>query len=424
MANVYARHTVGLDLDAYLLWLKALRGGAVAEGEDLIRFERAMRDYVGAAGCVAVASARAGFYLTLKALEIGPGDDVVMPAYTFPSMPAAVVATGARPVFVDADPETFNIDPALAARAVTTKTRGIVVAHLFGQAADVDAFGELASKRGISLLEDCAHSVGACWSGRRVGSLGEAGFFSFGIGKNMPCFGGGAVTFADRELAGKVRRLVNSSPIPSEMAVNLTVLKSIPSWLLTRPLVFPATLYVAARVLSHLGSDAMDRSVEEPIERTTKFSHGSLGRMANVQAALGLAQLERLPERNAKLSANGRRLAEKLADVPTIKAPLALDNDRHIYLYFRILVPEAERFRAALLKRGVDTQRDDMRNCADLAAFSEYAAECPVAAALPERSIELPNNEFLTDADLDYIARAVGEVAEEISGGSKAGNPT
>jgi dTDP-4-amino-4,6-dideoxygalactose transaminase len=415
MGHVYARHTVNLDGAAYGKYFSLWTKGELAEGSAVGEFEKAFAESVGAANCVAVSSARAGFYMTLKSLDIGPGDEILMPAYTFPSMPAVVAAAGATPVFVDVDPETFNIDPALAAAAVTEKTRAIVVAHLFGQTADMDALTALAAEKDLMILEDCAHSAGAESGGKKVGSFGKAGFFSFGIGKNMPCFGGGAVTFTDVETAGKVRRLVNSSTPSSNFAIHKTVLGSLPSWMLTRPAVFPWTLFVAARVLSSLGSDAMDKSVEEPIEETTRFSLRSLGGMSNLQAAVGLDQLAALPERNAKLAANGRLLAEKLADIPTIKAPQALDGLRHVYLYFRILVPEAEKFRARLLCKGVDTQRDDMRNCAGLDAFKRFASKCPVAEALPDQSIELPNNPFLSPADVEYIAGAVRETAEELS---------
>jgi len=419
MSHVYARHTVSLGSDAYWKYFDLWRSGELSQGDSIIAFEKAFAKYCGAAACLAVASARAGFYMTLKVLDIGDGDEVIMPAYTFPSMPAAVIAAGARPIFVDADPETFNIDPLLAKEAVTAKTKAIVAAHLFGQSADVAALRRLADENGIFLLEDCAHSAGAKSGDARVGSACAAGFFSFGIGKNMPCFGGGAVTFDDTEKAGKLRRMVNSSQFPDDFSIHKKVLSSLPSWLLTRPGIFPWTLYVGARVLSDLGSDAMDRSVEEPVEETTKFSLRSLGRMSNLQAAVGLDQLEKLPERNATLSANGRRLAEKLQDVATVKAPLPVEDESHIYLYFRILVPEAPLFRKLLLKRGVDTQRDDMRNCAGLDAFKRFAVKCPIAESLPETSIELPNNPFMTLADCDYIAEAVRMVAEEISGGSK-----
>lgn len=417
LLKVYARHTVNLDASAYLRYLKLWKDGEVSRGDDVIRFEKAFGTFIGAKACVAAASARAAFYVTLKAMNIEPGDEVILPAYTFPSMPAAVIAAGGKPVFVDVDPETYNIDPVLAGKAITKRTQAIVAAHLFGRSADVEALSKIAREADIYLVEDAAHAAGALSGGKRVGSFGDAAVFSFGIGKNMPCFGGGAVTFKDVELAGRVRKTVNSFSPPDGFGIHKTVLKSVPSWLLTRKAVFPWTLYVAARVLDTISSTAMDRSVEEPLSETTRFTLRSVGRISNLQAAVGLDQLEKLPERNAVLARNGAYLAKRLSDIPTVKAPEVLEGEEHIYLYFRILVPEAPKFRFLLRKRGIDTQRDDMANCAGLEEFSQFTADCPVAAGLPEKSIELPNNTSLSKGDLDYIASAVREVADIISGG-------
>jgi dTDP-4-amino-4,6-dideoxygalactose transaminase len=415
VVKVYTRHAVNLDLSAYITYFKLIADQGIANGDDITAFEKAFAKFLGATNCVGVSSARAGFFLTLKAMGIGPGKEVIMPAYTFPSMAAAVIATGAKPVFIDADPVSYNIDANLAARAVTSKTGAVVAAHLFGRAAEIERLAEIARGASACLIEDCAHAAGVLRGGKRVGSFGDAAVFSFGIGKNMPCFGGGAVAFMDKELAGKVRKLVTSTPPPDEVDIHKKVWASIPAWVGTRRYIAPWTLCVAARVLDGIGSDFMDRSVRKPVAEMTHFSPRVHGRMANLQAAVGLQQLGKLPKRNATLARNGKYLAEALAGIDGVTPPEALDNEEHIYLYFRVLVPEAKRFRSLLLKRGIDTQADDMANCAGLEAFRQFAADCPVAASLPARSIELPNNTSLTKGDLDYIAASVRAVAAEIA---------
>lgn len=415
--RVYPRHAVNLDSSAYATYFRLSREQGLSQGDSILAFEKAFTQFIGSASAVGVSSARAGFYITLKAMGIGQGSEVIMPAYTFPSMPAAVVAAGARPVFVDVDPKSYNMDPSLAGKAVTSRTKAVVAAHLFGRAAEIGALSDVASSIGAGLIEDCAHAAGALRGGRRLGSFGDAAVFSFGIGKNMPCFGGGAVCFRDRDLAGKVRKHVYSSPPPDEIDLHKKVLGTLPAYIGTRRNIFPWTLGIAAHVLARLGSDAMDRAVREPIENTTRFSLRSLGRMANIQAAVALEQLGKLPTRNATLARNGRYLAECLDGVQGIQPPESVANEEHIYLYFRILVPEAERFRMLLIERGVDTQADDMANCAGLDAFKDFAADCPVAASLPGRSIEIPNNTTMARGDLDYIAASVRQVAREITSG-------
>lgn len=413
--KVYPRHAVNLDSSAYMTYFELLKENALSEGDSGIAFEKAFTQFVGTASTVAVASARAGFYMTLKALGIGPGHEVVMPAYTFPSMAAAVIAAGARPVFADADPASCNVDPAKVEAAITDNTRAVVVAHLFGCAAEIEKLSAIAARAGVPLIEDCAHAAGVLRNGRRVGSFGDAAVFSFGIGKNMPCFGGGAVTFRDRDLAGKVRKHVYSSPSPDDIDIHKKVVGSLPAFVGTRRAVFPWTLGIAARVLARFESDILDRAVREPADRLTRFSMRSLGRMANLQAAVALKQLEKLPMRNATLARNGRYLAEILSGIDGVQPPQVVPDDQHIYLYFRVLVPEAPRFRRLLMERGIDTQADDMADCSSMEAFKAYAASCPVAAGLPSRSIELPNNTSLEKGDLDYIAACVREVAAEIA---------
>ncbi len=425
MNRVYPRHAVNLDITAFGRYIRLATGDELSYGQSVAEFERAFAECLGAQACVATSSAQGGLYLTLRALEIGQGDEVIMPAYISASMPAAVIATGARPVFADVDPHTFNIDPALARSAVTDRTRALVTAHLFGRAANMQRLQALAAQARIALLEDCSHAAGARCSGRPAGTVGDAGFFSFDIWKNMACFGGGAVTFSDVPLAGSVRRLAGSSPPPHGPSLHMKVLASLCAWLLTRGRLFPWTLYLAARVLDNLGSDALDRLLRQPLEQITQFSPKALGRMANLQAAVGLDEISRLPQRNASLSANGRRLAALLAEVPGIRAPdIPAGELEHIYLYFRILVEDRPEFRKALRKKGVDTQADDLRNCASLEVFSNYRADCPVAAALPERSMELPNSATFSQTDIDYIAAAVRETVEEIRRRKQTGRCT
>jgi dTDP-4-amino-4,6-dideoxygalactose transaminase len=144
----------------------------------------------------------------LRALGVGPGDEVVCPTFTFYATVESVSAVGATPVLVDIDPVTFNLRPELVERAVTARTRAIVPVHLFGQAADMDALGEISRARGIPLLEDVAQSLGGTWRGRKLGTLGKAGAFSFFPSKNLGCLGdGGLVATDDDAVADAVRML-------------------------------------------------------------------------------------------------------------------------------------------------------------------------------------------------------------------------
>ncbi|MGQ9896458.1 MAG: DegT/DnrJ/EryC1/StrS family aminotransferase [Acidobacteriota bacterium] len=179
-------------------------------GKEVTDFERAFADYVGTQYCVGVASGLDALRLALEALGIGPGDEVIVPAHTFIASALAVSAVGARPVLVEVDEASFNIDPARIEAAITPRTKAIMPVHLYGQPADMDPILNLARQYSLRVIEDASQAHGARYRGRRVGALGDAGCFSFYPGKNLGAYGdaGGLVT-NDAVLAEKVRFLRN-----------------------------------------------------------------------------------------------------------------------------------------------------------------------------------------------------------------------
>ncbi len=171
-------------------------------------FEKAVAAYVGTRHAVGMSSGTDAQLAAMMSLGIGPGDDVVTSPYTFFSTAGAVARLGARPVFCDIDPTTFNVDPEKLARAVTPKTKAIQPVHLFGQCADMEPILDVARKTGIPVIEDACQSLGAAYRARKAGSFGTFGCFSFFPSKNLGGFGdGGMVTTDDEELAGRLRAL-------------------------------------------------------------------------------------------------------------------------------------------------------------------------------------------------------------------------
>jgi dTDP-4-amino-4,6-dideoxygalactose transaminase len=182
--------------------------GQFVLGPEVEAFEREFAAYLGVRNVVGVGNGTDALTIGLRALGVGPGDEVVVPSFTFYATAEAVPHTGARPVFCDIDPETFCVTAETVERALTPRTRAIVPVHLFGAPAPMDSLRALAAGRGISLLEDAAQAVGARLGGRRVGSLGDAATFSFFPSKNLFCLGdGGAIATDDDEVAERARLL-------------------------------------------------------------------------------------------------------------------------------------------------------------------------------------------------------------------------
>lgn len=164
----------------------------------------------GVRHAVGVGSGTDALHLALRALGVGPGDEVITPAFSFVASASAVVHAGARPVFADIDLETFTVDPAEVERRLTARTRAVIVVHLYGHPADMEALGAIARRRGVALVEDAAQAIGAAYAGRPVGSLGVVGCLSFYPTKNLGACGDAGMVVTDREeLADRVRRLRN-----------------------------------------------------------------------------------------------------------------------------------------------------------------------------------------------------------------------
>ena len=180
-------------------------GGPVVES-----FEQQFAEYTGVGQCVACNSGTDALYLALRALQIGPGDEVITTPFTFIATAEVITAIGAKPVFVDIDAKTFNLDITQLRTAITKRTKAIVPVHLFGQPVDMTALMAIAQERGVAVIEDCAQAVGAEWAGKKVGSIGHIGCFSFYPTKNLgACGDGGAVTTNDPAIAASIRMLRN-----------------------------------------------------------------------------------------------------------------------------------------------------------------------------------------------------------------------
>jgi dTDP-4-amino-4,6-dideoxygalactose transaminase len=177
-------------------------------GPEVEGMEREMAAYLGVTHAVGVSSGTDALLLAMMALGIGPGDEVITSTYSFFATAGCVARLGAKPVFVDIDPVTYNIDPAATAAAVTPRTRAIIPVHLYGQSADLDPLLAVATRAGVPLIEDAAQAIGATYKGRTVGGLGRVGCVSFFPSKNLGAFGdGGLVTTNDDTLAAALRRL-------------------------------------------------------------------------------------------------------------------------------------------------------------------------------------------------------------------------
>ncbi|MGC2637610.1 MAG: DegT/DnrJ/EryC1/StrS family aminotransferase, partial [Acidobacteriaceae bacterium] len=279
-----------------------LRSSRLSLGPKMEEFEQAMAAYVGLPHAVAVSSGTAGLHLALLALGIGPGDEVIVPSFTFIAVANAVRYVGAVPVFADIDAETLNLDPACVDEAVTEKTRALLAVHTFGRPAAMEALLDIARRHRLLVIEDACEAIGASIGGQRVGNFGDAAVFAFYPNKQITTGEGGVVVTRGAETARRVRALRNHGRYEST-AANLAADSS---WL----------------------------------------DHAELGynyRLSETHCALGLAQHRRIEEilnRRAEIAA---RYCERLRNCAKIQLP-ALDVPGQRLSWFVFVVQLAESF--------------------------------------------------------------------------------
>jgi perosamine synthetase len=335
-----------------------------SSGKYLDRFEAAFAEFCGVRHAVACSNGTTALHLALVALGVGPGDEVIVPTLTFVATANTVTYCGAQPIFVDAEPDTWTIDPAAIEAKITPRTKGIIVVHLFGHPADMDPINALARRHGLFVLEDAAQAHGAEYRGRRAGSLGDIATFSFFGNKIVTTGEGGMVVTDDDAIAGRMRLLRTHGMDPHR-----------------------------------------------------RYWHPVIGynyRMTNLTAAIGLAQLERVDwqlERRQELAAWYR---EELRGVEVLTCQAEKPWARHVWWMFSVLVNEGAADRDgvmdAMRRRNIET-RPIVHPLHTLPPYREAARgqAFPVAEAIARSGINLPTFAGLTRAQVGIVGDALLE---------------
>jgi dTDP-4-amino-4,6-dideoxygalactose transaminase len=364
------RRAVNLPPGALRTLLGCAMSGTVQEGPALDAFTAKFSTWLKAPHVFGAASGRSAFQLALESLGLEKGKEIIFPVFTFPVIPMVAKLLGYKPVFCDVDPVTFNSGPEHIAPLINERTGAVLATHLFGQPCRIEEIGELVRKRNVRMLEDCAHALGVRVAGRSVGTFGDIGVYSFAEGKNMPCFGGGAIATFDEGIAKRAAAVLAKAPMPASGYVLKKASVIWLLWLLTRPEIFGVSVYPALRLKLLLGQPLMDSEVGDELLHTFSASAPRVYRLANLQAALGLLQLDRIDAFNEGARRNARILTECLDGIKGIGVPSSTTGD-HIYVYYPLTVDPAKRndLRAYLLKHGFDTKNTDMSDCSRLEPF-------------------------------------------------------
>lgn len=354
---------------------EVLQSGWVAQGPKVKAFEKGIAEYTGASFAIAANSCTSALQIGLEVLGVGAGDEVIVPSFTFIATANSVIHRGARPIFVDIDPRSYNIDPALIEKAVTLRTKAILPVDQIGLPADLDAIRAAASRKGIPVLEDAACALGSEYKGKRIGALSDISCFSFHPRKLITTGEGGMMTTNNPVFAEACRVKVSHGASVSDLA-------------------------------RHQSSQVVFEEY-----RVTGHNY----RMSDIQAAVGLAQLEKIPEILKRRRFLAGRYNAAFSQMPEIIPPAEPQGFRANFQSYMIRVsPSAKRSRdeimRTLLTKGVSTRRGIM------AIHLEPAYQALGPFSLPEterafnETIILPLYAQMTIEDLDYVIEAVKEI--------------
>lgn len=346
--------------------LSVLESGQFVLGREVEAFEQEFAAYCGTRFAVGLNSGTSALHLALLAAGIGPGDEVITVPFTFVATVAAILYTGAKPVLVDVDPTTFNMDPKRLEAAVTPRTKALLPVHLYGQMADMDPILELARKKGIRVIEDAAQAHGAEYKGKRAGSVGDLGCFSFYPGKNLGAYGeGGAVTTNDAALAKTLRML-------------------------------------------------RDWGAEH------KYHHELRGfnfRMESIQGAILRVKLCHLEDwtlsRREKAAYYDRVLQGSKVETPKVGL-----SYRHVYHIYAVQTGDRENLDSHLKERGIQTNIHYPIPVHLQKAYSDlsyHEGDFPVTETLSRRVLSLPLYPELTHQDMDEVVEAIRSSPSGIS---------
>jgi len=354
-----ARPVIGPDEVAAVS--DVLMSGMLSQGEKVAEFEQKFATYCGTAHAVAVNNGTAALHAALLACDIGPGDEVIVPAFSFIATATAVSMCGAKPVFADVDEQTFNIRPDQVNERITPKTKAVIGVHLFGQPFDVNTVQEICEAHNLVLIEDAAQAHGAQYRGVKVGNFGKAGCFSFYATKNMITGEGGMVTTSDKLTADRLRLIVNHG-------------------------------------------------------QSEKYLHTVLGynyRMTDISAAIGIVQLKKLDKFNLRRRKNAEYYTANLTAKGLVK-PVVSDNVSHVYHQYVVRLTEAfplsrTAFMDYLKGKGIGSAVHYPIPIHRQPLYAPVAEPdtCPVATRLADSVLSLPVHPSLDTKDLAFVCETV-----------------
>lgn len=376
--------------------ITAAREGEIVQGSHVEAFEEAFAAFVGTRHAAATCSGTNGLDLILDAMGLSSGDGVIIPAYTFRGVGELIRGKGLIPQLVDIEFDSLNMNPDLIEREVDPRTRAIVATHMFGLPCHLGRIREVAARHGLRVIEDCAHSAGAEYEGKKTGAWGDAAFFSFELSKPLNTFGGGMITTDDRGLYDRVKERIVRYPATRSRILKKIGVAYLEALVLKSPL-FPLIAY-------GLASDAGERLIRRLYLSVQGRIRGEVSRFTDLQGRIGLRQLEFLESRNRE-----RARAAAAYDKAFLQRPWRQGSPTEAGRVFHFYVARARHgatageVRRAAVGRGVDLGIGEELTH-DCCSFSQNPDGYPQASRAFETVLQLPLCDGMRKDDVQRVA--------------------
>lgn len=356
--------------------IDSMKSGWLGTGPKVAKFEKMFREYKGSINAIALNSCTAALHLAMLAIEINKGDEVIVPTMTFAATSNAVIHAGGAPVFADCDKDTMNISPKDIERKITKKTKAIIPVHFAGRPCDMDSIMDIAKRHNLKVIEDCAHAIETEYKGKKVGTIGDLGCFSFYVTKNIVTGEGGMLITDNEQYANKVKILA----------------------------------------LHGMSKDAWSRFSDKGYKHYQIVYPGFKYNMMDIQAAIGIHQLSRIDTYWKRREEIWNRYNEELKDLPVILPLPAEKNTRHAYHLYTLLIDidktsiTRDQFLEAMTEQkiGIGVHYIALHlHPYYQEAYGYKKNDFPNAEWISDRTVSIPISAYLSDEDVSDVIKAV-----------------
>jgi dTDP-4-amino-4,6-dideoxygalactose transaminase len=369
-------------------------------------FCKRFADYIGVSFAIPTPLARVAFAAALVGFNFSKGKEVILPSLTFHGIPEIVKGFGLQPRFVDIDPNTYCMDINQLRESIGPSTVAVVPVHLYGRACNMAPIMDIARSYNLKVIEDCAQSCGAIYSGKRLGSFGEAAIFSFDPHKNISALGGGMLVTNSKELADKAIGWLGKIPYMSKLKIIKQWFYSIAMYFFTQPWFWPNILDPVLRFSSFWGIDLIELLTDESPSLALRSKHPKDWQMSwSLHGKVGINQLKRLDSLNRQRIKNGDALLKGLAKIPEVILPSLAPCGENIYSTFVIRVANRRSFRRKMLRLGIDTHGGNMFVGPYLPGLAN-TGECRVARDAVKQMVHLPVYPSLGKSEINQVVES------------------